>query len=110
MRTGIYAIRDIKADDIIGGLHMHKHHAAAIRMFSDIAADEKTYISKHPEDYELLRLGYLDLDGTPPIAPELQTIITGVQWAAMQQQPVPEPTNQRSPELQEALRRAPHAR
>jgi len=88
----IYAILDTKAGSIIGGLQLHRHPAAAIRVFGDIAADPKSMIAKHPEDYELIELGTLRDDHTIAktfnhtidALDEHQVIITGKAWLAAQ--------------------------
>lgn len=56
----IYAILDITADAIVGGLQLHSHEAAAVRMFRDVAAAEGTMIHNHPEEFKLLCLGQLE--------------------------------------------------
>lgn len=83
MRIGIYAILDVTADILIGGLHLHKAEAAAIRMFSDIAATPNTMVGLHPQEYDLLFLGTIGDErqiesSCPPI-----TVITGKQWLAV---------------------------
>lgn len=93
-RTGIYAIRDNLAGMLIGGLHMHKHDAPAIRFFHDVATMPDSGIARHPQDYELILICYIEDDGTlhstrnaegsELIAPE--TVLTGATWATMQQQ------------------------
>lgn len=62
MKTGIYAIYDNKAKALTGAnfLHLHRHETTAVRMFSEIATDAQTQINKHPDDFELVRLGWLD--------------------------------------------------
>lgn len=80
----IYAVVDTRADDIHGGLILQKNDAAAIRLFGDIASNPQTVVHRHPDDFELRRLGYIDT------ANDIQTegvavIITGAQWAAAQQ-------------------------
>lgn len=82
----IYAVIDTKADAIVGGLQLHRADAAAIRAFGDIASDPQTIIARHPEDFELRRLGFIDINNeivTP--STESDTIITGAQWKAAQQ-------------------------
>lgn len=104
MRTGIYAILDTVADMIVGGLHLHKHDAAAIRMFTDIASSDGTTINKHPEDFELIYLGALynpDPDGRHTIVDlggsKHTTIITGKQYLAVSQPPIGERHNNTDP-------------
>lgn len=98
MRTGIYAIYDTKADTIVGGLHLHKHHPPAVRMFTDIAGSKDTMINRHPNDFSLIQLGTLVDDDTGlTIQPHFEVIITGAQWGAINQQPdVPDIGDQRA--------------
>lgn len=92
MQTGIYAILDIIANMIVGGLYMHKHDAVAIRFFNDVASQGDSLISKHPQDFDLICLGTLEEDNTiTPVGEEYRTILTGKQWLALQKKEVPEP-------------------
>lgn len=87
-RVGIYAVRDTVADDIIGGLHLYRHSAAAVRMFTDAITDTGTRLHAHPEDHVLILIGYIDEQGQfygsadgdviPFEGPD--TIITGKQY------------------------------
>lgn len=83
----IYALLDTVARDILGGLHIFRHDAAAVRWFCDLAANEKTAIAAHPTDYELVYIGEVRLDdetGIPALIPaEPRTVLTGSQWQAM---------------------------
>lgn len=84
---GIYAIYDTVANELVGTvkLHIHKHPAAAVRFFSDVAADKNTSIGQHPQDYNLLCLGYLTLENNiEPVKPDDQVVITGQAWLAAQ--------------------------
>lgn len=83
MRTGIYAIYDNLAKAILGGLHLYKHDAAAIRFFSDIATTANTQINKHPSDFDLVRLGFLENE--VELTPLHEVILTGANWLAAQQ-------------------------
>lgn len=82
MNAKIYAIRDTVAESIIGGLQLHKHDAAAVRTFGDIAADPQTQLHRHVADFELVCLGRLN--GLDEIEADYTVIITGAQWAAAQ--------------------------
>lgn len=81
----IYAIIDLVADAVLGGFSLHRHDAAAIRMFGDIATDKNFLIAMHPADYQLVRLGYLRPDHGLDAEPHPVVIITGAQWKAAQQ-------------------------
>lgn len=91
MKLAIYAIIDIVSDSIIGTiLPMHKHPAAAVRQFIDLLKDPNTQVGQHPEDHQLVCLGYIndehnvegDLElqktGNQGIAHEI--ILTGKAW------------------------------
>lgn len=81
--AGIYAIFDTVAGQIIGGLAFHKHEAAAIRFFSDVAVLENSQVGKHPADFELIRLGYIGQDNKT-IVPDYSMVLSGAKWAAAQ--------------------------
>lgn len=55
----IYAIYDNVAKAIVGMLTLHKHEASAVRMYADIASMPDSQLNKHPQDFDLVRLGYL---------------------------------------------------
>lgn len=93
----IYSIWDKKAEAFIGALGIHKHPAAAQREFASILANEKSGLGKYAEDFELVCLGYMNMDGH--IAGLVDTyltkdqteaklsrtvIMTGSQWKATQ--------------------------
>lgn len=86
-RTGIYAIVDLVAKTILGNqVMLHKHDAAAVRAFVDGISHESC---KHPEDYELVCLGYFgdpaELDvGDEWVTPGYRSVLTGAQWKALQ--------------------------
>lgn len=82
MATTIYAIYDNVADQLVGGLQLHKHVASAVRAFSDIASDPQTLINRHPDDYDLIQLGFITPDNQ--IKPEYQIVMRGAAWAAAQ--------------------------
>lgn len=85
-KRGIYVLYDNKAKDIVGFLQVHKHVTVAIRTFTDIAMVENSLVPKHPEDYDLLHIGILEIteDGlkVDPVPNDLQLVITGLQLMA----------------------------
>lgn len=85
----IYAIYDTVAKSITGGLYLHKHEASAVRFYADVASDPNTMIAKHPQDFDLIRLGYIKdhkaLDGDYAI------ILKGSVWAAARDEVLAEP-------------------
>lgn len=89
-KTGIYAIYDKLAEDLIGGLHAHRAEPAAIRMFTDVAGMEGSRIGMHPNDYTFVRLGWLEhKDGQFTIVPDYAVVLEGSAWAAVQQNATP---------------------
>lgn len=82
MKQGIYAIFDTMAKDITGGLYLHKHQAAAVRFYADVATDKDTSIYRHPQDYDLILLGYIQEDLT--LEPRYSVILKGSVWIAAQ--------------------------
>lgn len=79
----IYAIVDTVADDIVGPTYLYGHDAPATRMFTDIAADKQTFISKHPSHYELVCLGHIDENAK--LVANFRVVITGAAWADAQE-------------------------
>ena len=82
-RPALYAVRDLVAGMIVGVIQLHRHEAAAIRTFGDIASMPDSLVRLHPADFDLIRLGYLGDD--QQIEPDFAVVITGAQWAATQQ-------------------------
>lgn len=81
-QMAVYAILDTIADQLIGGLVHYKHDAAAVRFFSDVAAMKESLIAKHPQDFDLIRLGYITHHHE--MEPNNAVILKGSMWAAAQ--------------------------
>lgn len=80
MKKGLYAIYDSKAEEVVGNvIHILKHSAVAVRMFTDVMQNAKSIISQHPEDYDLVELGVLsdDEQTIEPTAPENRIVLAG---------------------------------
>lgn len=89
MKRTLYAIYDAKAGDIVGGIHIFPADAVAIRFFGDVAGDTangQNMIAKHPEDFELIRLGNVYEGGVlgDVYVDERVVVITGSAWKAAQ--------------------------
>lgn len=86
--TGIYAIIDLLSRAIIGPLQLHKHEAAAVRVFTDalLDPDPRNSVHKHPDHYELIQLGWLEENDEEGfrLVPEPRGVLTGKQWLAAQ--------------------------
>lgn len=92
----LYAIVDTKTNEILQGLlSLHRHPASAIRMFSDIASQERGPLAQHVEDYHLIEYGYLEEQdpdqGINRLVTTHDVILTGTAWLASTQ---PEPKKQ----------------
>lgn len=102
----IYAILDVAADDIVQNvLSISRHPAPMVRMFTDLLENKQGPIGQHPEDYALVRLGYINDEHE--LTTDYSVVITGKQWLTAQQHnkaPVIEPT----PELINNLTRDLH--
>lgn len=54
----IYAIKDNKMG--FEQIFIAPNNASAMRMFGDTCKDENTLFAKHPEDFELYKVGEMD--------------------------------------------------
>lgn len=75
----------------IGPVMAYPASASAVRSFTDLALDPATMVHKHPEDYDLMQVGFID-EGSGVIEPCVPpvVILTGAAWAASQQRSAPE--------------------
>lgn len=80
----IYAIRDRVANDLVGyyPLVVMRTDSQAVRYFGDSLAQEKSALGAHPNDYELIRCGAIDDDGTIQQLHTPQIVITGAALVA----------------------------
>lgn len=85
--AGLYATYDTTAEMIVGGIMLHRIEPTAIREFADLAADNRTIVHSHLEEFQLIRLGYLELeDGKPPvIVNDFAVVMAGTTLRAAQQ-------------------------
>lgn len=82
MTTNVYALIDIAAQIIVGNLILHKADAPAIRQFHDTLSNPQAgTINKHPEDFDLIHVGYID-DDTREMTGQIpvRTVLSGLQW------------------------------
>lgn len=89
----IYAINDRIANELVG-LRMYilmcfRTDAEAARYFADAVNDTTSILNKHPQDYELLKLGHLDANDELTKT-DRTLIITGDQLIALQQATQPQ--------------------
>lgn len=65
MKVGIYGFYDVKSRSYIGdtaGLVLFRHDAVAMRSFGDLCRQEGSIFAKHPDDYEMHRVGEFDTE------------------------------------------------
>lgn len=84
MKKILIGIVDTVTNDIVGPILPMRAVPQAIRLFSDAATGE-TQVRQHINDHELRLFGTLD-EETLQITPLNETLITGAQWLAAQQQ------------------------
>lgn len=77
---GIYAIQDTLALTLVGGLHLFRTDAPAVRFFSDVASQPETIIAKHLSDHQLLCLGELDEETGAITEAAPRVVLTGSAW------------------------------
>lgn len=80
----IYGVFDRVAGSVTGGLMLFAADAVAVRTFGDICRDPNTMMARHPNDYDLVRLGILADNGEIG-GVEFTTVITGAAFAATQE-------------------------
>jgi len=79
MLLKIYSIRDSKGE-IFHPPFYQKSHGEAERSFRELTRDEKSFIAKYPDDYDLYYLGeYDDQKGTFNSLDTPQHVIKAVQ-------------------------------
>jgi len=80
MLLNVYSIRDIKAETYGSPFYLSQD-GQALRAFGDLVGDEKTSIHKHPEDYQLFKLGtYDDNSGRHTALDVPKYMSQGVDW------------------------------
>lgn len=90
MRKGLYVIIDRKAEEMLGNvIHVTRAEAPAVRSFDDAARMPNSIIGQHPEDFDLVRLGFLEEDNTLTV--DTEVILKGSTWAAAQDANNPQP-------------------
>lgn len=59
----LYVVRDNKAGDVGDQVMVCKADAQAVRAFTDALKNTQNFMSRYPEDYDLLCIGVMDEDG-----------------------------------------------
>lgn len=86
MQRLLIIVEDKLGHDIVGPITLHKNSVTALRMWDDICRMEKSALSAHIADHQLVCVGYIDDESKDwKIVPDHQILITGEQWLASQQ-------------------------
>lgn len=102
----LYVMYDNNAETTIGYIWQHPNDGAALREFYDILNNKETLPGQHPEDFDLLLIGNLDLVEAT-ITSDSQRVARGRDWldAMKYQQTVKEAQNA---ELRQDSQRTPN--
>lgn len=85
MTKNLYAVRDIVAQTLIGGIIMEPADPPAIRAFYDALRTKGSLLAEHPGDFNLLHLGNIDLDTGTIFYTNVTVVATGTGWLEGQQ-------------------------
>lgn len=78
----LYAIMDLAAPSILGGVHVFPSDVAAMRFFRDLVGDPQTMMGRHPKDHNLICIASLDEESGELLTEDFpQTVITGTAMA-----------------------------
>lgn len=81
----LFVVYDKVAETFLFNIVIDRHPAPACRQFNDALAAPDSALAKHPADYQLLHIGYIEDSGQlVPIVP--QVIHTGEAWLSSQSQ------------------------
>lgn len=84
MKKGLYVVYDLVASCCAGPVVQFAGDPAAGRFFVDLLGDRDTNVGKHPKDFELRRVGWID-DESSMIEPTYHVVVSGEQWVNMQE-------------------------
>lgn len=79
MKYNLYSVKDVRVG--FDGPQLAINDGAALRNFADMVANDKSYISKHPEDYQLFKIGEIELN-TGDITPEVKFLANAIDFTA----------------------------
>lgn len=83
MNRHVFMIYDTVAETFIGNFIIDRHAAPVCRLFHQLLADKATQLAQHPNDFQLLHVGFVEDTGQLwPIEPTV--IATGSAWLATQ--------------------------
>lgn len=88
-KTNLYIIHDEAGQSIVGNVWQSRKDSIAAREFYDMLTKGGTPLNEHPEDYNLIKIGELDID-TGDVTPntskdyERKIVASGRAWRDMQ--------------------------
>lgn len=82
----LYALRDKVADAILPNIMLFPHDAPAVRTFGDILSNQRSDIGQHPNDFDLVTLGKINLESGEIEPYIMHTVITGQAWLFAQKE------------------------
>lgn len=95
MKIKLYSIMDAKLATF-GSIHQSLTDSAAVRQFADVIQDKNNFISKHPEDFSLYRIGEYD-DETGNLIPSVpQALVTASSLLSNEPNEIPLENNGRA--------------
>jgi len=74
---GIYMLYDLKAETTLASPMLETTHAAAIRAFNSVLAQQGQIFALHPMDFALLYLGKIDIETGNILAEQPEIITSG---------------------------------
>lgn len=81
-KKNLYQTYDKIADTTVGPIIAEYRDEAAIRLFSDAVQDPESFIGKHPNDYEIRRIGIQDTTNGQITDTTIEPIVSGSQILA----------------------------
>jgi len=86
MLKQLYAVYDLVAETIVGGVIQENQDAPAIRAFADALVNPQSLLGQHPRDFNLMLLGSIVSDGTiVPASGGPVVVATGAALTAVQE-------------------------
>lgn len=79
-----YAIKDLKINEFLQ-IVPFRTNAEAIRGFADLIQKDNTLMSAHPEDFQLFRLGAVDMESGKIIDNDIVLLSSGSEYMTHEQ-------------------------
>lgn len=76
----LYSIYDNKAESCIAGIIRVQNHEVARRHFHDALRNTESPLAQHPEDYDLIYLGIINLTTGALLVTDTEVVASGADW------------------------------